>query len=286
MVRQPAVLAFGIRRAEAAQVHARVALHRGAQALRVRGIRAVGGEEFQVAVLEHHADVGGSRRAGLRLLRRFRRHCEAERRQHARGGAELRHEVRDVIEDQSARRRDLRGCSAHASTPPSANITAVIDALMILLSCIKGCSASHLKKLLKTLRLSPLGDAAVYAEFGEGRAAASGGVDLELNRSLQALAAAIRVRAIPWIRDVVPALCGIALHFDPFHPELPDAVLEVCEALLKDCFKSAAKFEDSGRTVEVPVCYDPEFALDLMECVAHDGVRQSGNCTPRTSTWC
>jgi len=98
----------------------------------------------------------------------------------------------------------------------------------------------------------------VYAEFSDT-------LDLELNRSLQALAVALRARSLPWIRDVVPAICGIALHFDPFHPELPDAVLEVCEALLKDCFKSAAKFEDSGRMVEVPVCYDPEFALDLDE---------------------
>ena len=126
-------------------------------------------------------------------------------------------------------------------------------------------SQSLLKKLLKTLRLSPLGDAAVYAEFGDPTAAANGGVDLELNRSLQALAVAIRVRAVPWSRDVVPALCGIALHFDPFHPALPDAVLEACEALLKDCFDSASKFEDSGRTVEVPVCYDEEFGLDLAE---------------------
>lgn len=105
----------------------------------------------------------------------------------------------------------------------------------------------------------------MYAEFGDSGAAASGGVDLELNRSLQALAAAIRVRAIPWIRDVVPALSGIALHFDPFHAELPDAVLDVCEALLKDCFKAAAKYEDSGRLVEVPVCYEAEFGLDLLE---------------------
>jgi KipI family sensor histidine kinase inhibitor len=119
------------------------------------------------------------------------------------------------------------------------------------------------------LRLSPLGDAAVYAEFGDtGRAAASGGVDLELNRSLQALAVAIRVRAVPWIRDVVPALCGIALHFDPFHPELPDSVLENCGELLQECFKSASKFEDSGRTVDIPVCYDPVFALDLDEVTA------------------
>ena len=115
-----------------------------------------------------------------------------------------------------------------------------------------------LKKLLKTLRLSPLGDGAVYAEFGET-------LDLELNRSLQALAVALRARSLPWIRDVVPALCGIALHFDPFHPELPASVLKYCRELLEECFKSASIFEDSGRTVEVPVCYDPEFALDLAE---------------------
>ena len=90
-------------------------------------------------------------------------------------------------------------------------------------------------------------------------------MDLELNRSLQALAVAIRVRAVPWIRDVVPALCGIALHFDPFHPELPDSVLESCRTLLEECFKSASKFEDSGRDVEIPVCYDVEFGLDLPE---------------------
>jgi KipI family sensor histidine kinase inhibitor len=101
----------------------------------------------------------------------------------------------------------------------------------------------------------------VYAEFGDT-------LDLDLNRSLQALAAAIRARDLPWIRDVVPALCGIALHFDPFHPALPDSVLDSCRALLEECFKSASKFEDTGRTVEVPVCYDPFFALDLEEVVA------------------
>ncbi len=109
----------------------------------------------------------------------------------------------------------------------------------------------------------------MYAEFGEtGRTAASGGVDLEINRSLQALAASLRARSLPWIRDVVPALCGIAVHFDPYHPELPGAVLPYFEALLQEAFKSASKFEDSGRTVEVPVCYDLEFALDLDEVVS------------------
>ncbi|MGH9578232.1 MAG: 5-oxoprolinase subunit PxpB, partial [Terriglobales bacterium] len=121
-------------------------------------------------------------------------------------------------------------------------------------------SQGQLKKLLKTLRLSPLGDAAVYAEFGDK-------LDLEVNQSLQALAAALRERALPWIRDVVPALCGIAVHVDPYHPELPAPVIQYVEQLLRDAFKSASRFEDTGRTVEVPVCYEPVFALDLDELV-------------------
>ena len=98
----------------------------------------------------------------------------------------------------------------------------------------------------------------MYAEFGDK-------LDLEMNQSLQALAAALRARSLPWIRDVVPALCGIAVHFDPYHPELPVSVLEYFEALLQEAFKTASKFEDTGRVVEVPVCYDPVFALDVEE---------------------
>jgi len=98
----------------------------------------------------------------------------------------------------------------------------------------------------------------VYAEFGTT-------LDLETNQSLQALAAALRARSLPWVRDVVPALCGIAVHFDPFHPELPASVLEYFQVLIEEAFKSASKFEGSGRIVEVPVCYDLEFGLDLKE---------------------
>jgi inhibitor of KinA len=108
------------------------------------------------------------------------------------------------------------------------------------------------------MRLSPLGDAALYAEFTEG-------LDLEVNRSLQALAAALRARELPWIRDVVPALCGIALHFDAEHAALPANVQEECEKLLHEAFKSAGKFENAGRKVELPVCYDPSFGLDSAE---------------------
>ena len=129
-----------------------------------------------------------------------------------------------------------------------------------------------MKKLLKQLNLAPLGDGAVYAEFGDK-------LDLETNQSLQALAAALRERRLPWIRDIVPALTGIAVHFDPFHPGLPDPILEYFYTLLEDTFKSASKFEDSGHVVDVPVCYDPVFAMDLDEVAAatklsHQNIRK------------
>ena len=96
----------------------------------------------------------------------------------------------------------------------------------------------------------------MYAEFSEE-------IDLETNAALQALAAALRARSLPWVRDVIPALCGIAVHFDPDHPELPDSILESFQPLLAESFKQAGKYERTGRLVELPVCYDPEFGVDL-----------------------
>ena len=105
----------------------------------------------------------------------------------------------------------------------------------------------------------------MYAEFSDS-------VDLETNAALQALAAALRARGLPWIRDVIPALCGIAVHFDPDHPQLPDSIVESFRALLDEAFKGARKFEREGRVVELPVCYDAEFALDIAEIAARTGL--------------
>lgn len=110
-----------------------------------------------------------------------------------------------------------------------------------------------------------MGDAAVYAEFSET-------LDLEVNEALQAVAGMLRRRSPAWIRDVVPALGGVALHFDPDHAELPAAPLIAAAALLEGCLKEAASSDSEGRVVEVPVCYDPQFALDLVEVARATGI--------------
>jgi len=95
-------------------------------------------------------------------------------------------------------------------------------------------------------------------------------LDLEVNAFVQRLAAAVQARGEPWIRDVVPALGGLALHFDPdFEGAVHDLAAELIDRCLKDGLPPA---EDPGHEVEVPVCYDREFALDLEEVAAKTGV--------------
>jgi KipI family sensor histidine kinase inhibitor len=112
----------------------------------------------------------------------------------------------------------------------------------------------------------PLGDSAAYVEF-------SSTLDLEVNSLVQRLALAVLRRKVAWVRDVVPALGGVALHFDPDNAEFPGNPLDAALALVNDSMKEAlAAKEDPGRQVELPVCYEPEFALDLPEVAKKAGL--------------
>jgi len=115
---------------------------------------------------------------------------------------------------------------------------------------------------LAPLGAVPLGDCAVYVEFSKT-------LDLEVNSAVQRLATMIHGRALPWVRDVVPALGGLAIHFDPDHAELTTDALTTALNTVSECLKAGLpKAGDVLRTVEVPVCYEAEFAPDLAEVAA------------------
>src|SRR3954466_16155524 len=83
---------------------------------------------------------------------------------------------------------------------------------------------------------------------------------------MQQLAAAVHARARPWMRGVVPALGGIALHYDPDHPDAHGDALEAAAIVVQECMKEGLDAsEEPARTVEVPVCYAREFAPDIEE---------------------
>jgi KipI family sensor histidine kinase inhibitor len=108
------------------------------------------------------------------------------------------------------------------------------------------------------LKIVPLGDKAVLAEFCET-------LDLAVNVRIQRLARAIHERGVPWVRDVVPALGSLALHVD--RARLGSASpLAMASALIDDCLgKELPDLDELTRTVELPVCYEGEFAPDLDE---------------------
>jgi inhibitor of KinA len=115
---------------------------------------------------------------------------------------------------------------------------------------------------LAPLGAVPLGDCAVYVEFSKT-------LDLEVNSAVQRLATMVHGRALPWVRDVVPALGGLAIHFDPDHPGLTTDALSAALNTVSECLKEGLpKAGDVLRTVEVPVCYESEFAPDLAEVAA------------------
>jgi KipI family sensor histidine kinase inhibitor len=121
----------------------------------------------------------------------------------------------------------------------------------------------------RPLSVIPLGDSAAYVEF-------STTLDLEVNSVVQRLALAILKRKVAWIRDVVPALGGVALHFDTDNAEFPAQPLEASLELVNESLKQGlATKEDPGREVELPVCYEPEFALDI------DEVARKANLSPQ-----
>jgi len=88
-------------------------------------------------------------------------------------------------------------------------------------------------------------------------------LDLEVNETVRRLAAGVRMLGDPRVRDVVAGLGGVALHFVS---SIQESAPELAAAIVAQCMKSGLPpAEKLGRDLEIPVCYEAEFALDLEE---------------------
>jgi KipI family sensor histidine kinase inhibitor len=110
-------------------------------------------------------------------------------------------------------------------------------------------------------RISRLGEETWLVEF-EPR------LDAAISERVLALASAIEQSALAGVFDVVPAYASLAIHADPEQLR-EDALI----AAIRD-LADARRSSDVGRlSHEIPVCYDPLFALDL------DAVCAATGCT-------
>lgn len=114
--------------------------------------------------------------------------------------------------------------------------------------------------------LVPLGDKAILAEFCQA-------LDLEVNLRIQRLAKAIQLRRPGWLRDVVPALGSLALHFDRGAMKQGFSPLEAARELIEQCIAGELpELDEFTRVVELPVCYEADLAPDLEEVAERCGL--------------
>lgn len=104
--------------------------------------------------------------------------------------------------------------------------------------------------------ITPLGDAAFVVRVGD-----SLGEILTTARRLEAA-------RLPGVLEVVPAFASVAVFLQS--PEYLASSTAAVPLVLQGRGRPARK-KQAPRSIEVPVCYDPEFALDLEEVAQHCG---------------
>jgi KipI family sensor histidine kinase inhibitor len=117
------------------------------------------------------------------------------------------------------------------------------------------------------LSVTPLGDSAVLLTL-------AGQLDLAANALAQSVARDMRARALPWVTDIVPALVTLAVHFEARTVREAAERRARLKRLLLEFFD---RHVDPGTptpppSIDIPVCYEPPFAEDLLEIAAHTGL--------------
>ena len=113
------------------------------------------------------------------------------------------------------------------------------------------------------VRVAAAGDAALVVEFPPR-------IDPAINDRATNLAAELRARWGVILRDVVVGYCTVTVYFDPLRVDAPwlEAELRAVAAQIGEGLGR------TGAAVQVPVCYDSAFGLDL------EDVADFGRCTP------
>ncbi len=108
--------------------------------------------------------------------------------------------------------------------------------------------------LMEDLRLLPVGEAALLVEFGRE-------IDDQINERVQALAGLLVQRGYPWLVDLTPAFASLLVCYDPLKIEF----CELCALVRQELAAIADTGAAERRVVEIPVCYEDEFAPDMAD---------------------
>src|SRR5437870_8682516 len=122
------------------------------------------------------------------------------------------------------------------------------------------------------MEIVPLGDSALIVRVREQFDDAP---EETLNEVLQTFQQ-LRSAAIPGVIELAPAYTSVSVFFDPIivakATETPDKLFDWFATRIRAAVAGGAdpdRTARSSRTIEVPVCYDSEFAPDLDHVAEH-----------------
>jgi KipI family sensor histidine kinase inhibitor len=120
------------------------------------------------------------------------------------------------------------------------------------------------------MEITALGDSALIVRVADNFEAAP---DAALDAVLRARDA-IRAAGIPELTDIAPAYETVAAFFDPVRLSSAGGSVKSLTQRLIEAVQSAGAGGNrvTRRTIDVPVCYDAEFALDLDVVAAQAGI--------------
>lgn len=126
--------------------------------------------------------------------------------------------------------------------------------------------------MLERIQITPLGDSALIVRLRENSEAASA----DLLDVVLGLVASIKRAEIPGVIELATAYTTVAVFFDPLsvmaHGAPPDGVLDWLAQRIENAATDPTTTRARPSVVEIPVCYEEKFALDLDEVSKHAGL--------------
>ncbi len=109
----------------------------------------------------------------------------------------------------------------------------------------------------------PLGDAAITVDFGNC-------IDETINKEVIARFNQLQQQPVPAMIEAVPAYSSLTVHYDiiALKKKIPvhQTVYEWMKQQLEERFKQPVQQDQiTGRYLEIPVCYEEEFARDMQQ---------------------
>src|SRR5260221_7840230 len=112
----------------------------------------------------------------------------------------------------------------------------------------------------------PLGDTAVTIDFGNS-------IDEVINQEVLSLFHSLKKKFVPGIIELVPAYSSLTIYYDMLtvrknNPQYNSAYDALKEKIGEKLLEPAGQSGVLSQSVQIPVCYDKEFAPDIDELTA------------------